>query len=428
MATLEILRLRVSGLLILLAMALVLLATPRARADAVVAWGYNPYGELGNGTTTNSNTLVTVTGMSSGVSAIAGGSYHGLAVQNGGLYAWGWNNDGQLGNVTTNNSSTPVALTGVLSSGVTAIAGGFWHSLAVQNGGLYAWGLNSYSQLGNGTTTNSSTPVAITGLSSGVTAIAGGEGHSLAVQNGGLYAWGYNADGELGNGTTTNSSTPVALTGVLPSGVTAVAAGQDHSLAMRDGALYAWGDNGYGELGNGTGINSSTPVTVTGMSSGVTAVAAGDFHSLAVRNGNVYSWGHNADGQLGDGTTSNRYTPEEIDPTDLHNMVAVAGGVYSSYALSSDGSLWVWGSNNWGQLGLGTSTSDFLTPQHLLPPSGYLFTSISAGAEGQFAMATLAAVPEPTSLSLLVLGPLPLLARPRRRRAGKFPPAAITGQ
>ena len=129
MATLGILRFRGWGLLVLLAMALVLLATPRARAGALEAWGYNGDGQFGNGTTTNSLSPVAVTGMSSGVTTIAAGFKFSLAAQNGGLYAWGDNTYGQLGDGTTNNSTTPVGLTGVLSSGVTAVAAGNYFSL-----------------------------------------------------------------------------------------------------------------------------------------------------------------------------------------------------------------------------------------------------------------------------------------------------------
>ena len=201
----------------------------------------------------------------------------------------------------------------------------------------------------------------------------------------------------------------------MSSGITAFAAGCFHSLAVQNGALYAWGFNGDGELGNGTHTKSNRPVAVTGMSSGVTAAAAGLSHSLAVRSGNVYAWGYNRLGQLGDGTTTEQNTPEEIDPADLHNIKAIATGFESSYALSFDGSLWVWGRNIDGELGLGTSAEDYLTPQHLLPPSGYIFTSISANSDGGSALATLAPTPEPASLSLLALGGLALL----RRRSGQ---------
>jgi alpha-tubulin suppressor-like RCC1 family protein len=141
---------------------------------------------------------------------------------------------------------------------------------------------------------------------------------------------------------------------------------------------------------------------VIGLTSGVTSVAAGEIHSLAVRSGDVYAWGDNHFGELGDGTTTQENTPELIDPTDLHNIVAIAAAAYSSYALSSDGSLWVWGHDTDGELGLG-NTIQFLTPQHLLPPSGYVYTSIDADSFGEHVVTTLAPVPEPASVSLIAL-------------------------
>ena len=153
------------------------------------------------------------------------------------------------------------------------------------------------------------------------------------------------------------------------------------------------------------------------LSSGVTAIAAGQYHSLAVRNGGVYAWGLNGNGQLGDGTTIQQMLPEQIDPADLTNIIAVATAQTASYALSSDGSLWNWGYNLSGDLGLGNINSSYLTPQHLLPPPGYTFTSIAAGAGGTHAVATLAAVPEPAGISLIALAVGPLFARKRRRIA-----------
>ena len=141
------------------------------------------------------------------------------------------------------------------------------------------------------------------------------------------------------------------------------------------------------------------PVAVSELGTGVTAVAAGWSHGLALKDGGVWAWGRNDKGEVGDGTTFMCPTPERIDPADLHDITAVAAGFTSSYALSADGTLWVWGGNDYGQLGMG-DTAGRLIPAHLLPPSGYRFTSISAEAQGGHAVATLAPVPEPGALAL----------------------------
>jgi alpha-tubulin suppressor-like RCC1 family protein len=249
----------------------------------------------------------------------------------------------------------------------------------------------------------------------------------MAIKNGGVYAWGANSHGQLGNGTTANLATPFPVTN-LSSGVAAIAAGgsdigingpdgtyYSHNLAIQNGAVYAWGDNRYGDLGNGTTTSSLIPVAVNGLTNGVTAIAAGFDFSLAVRNGSAYAWGYNDGGGLGDGTTTRALAPELVDPTDLTNIITVAAGDNSSYALSADGSLWVWGYNGENQLGLGSSADfEYLTPQHLLPPSGYRFTSISAQGDGDFALATVAAIPEPTTLWLTCVVGVALLSRRKR--------------
>ncbi len=329
------------------------------------AWGDNGYGQLGDGTTIDRNASVLVQlFLPSEVSAVsvAAGFTHSLAIgSDGNLYAWGDNRVGQLGDGTTTSRNTPVRV--ILPSGVSAVsvAAGFEHSLAIgSDGNLYAWGYNSSGQLGDGTKTDRNTPVQVF-LPSGVSAVSvsAGDSHSFAIgSDGNLYAWGNNSIGQLGDGTTTSRNTPVQV--ILPSGVSAVsvAAGNLHSFAISsDGKLYAWGDNGVGQLGDGTTTDRNTPVQVflpIGVS--VVSVAAGSFHSLAIgSDGKLYAWGQNGAGELGDGTRTGRNTPVQVILPSGVSAVSVAAAGRHSLAIGSDGKLYAWGLNNFGQLGDGTT-------------------------------------------------------------------------
>jgi alpha-tubulin suppressor-like RCC1 family protein len=248
------------------------------------------------------------------------------------------------------------------------------YALSASQYSAWGWGSNAAGQLGDGTTTNRFTPVQASGPT-GVTAIAAGNTHTIALESDGtVWAWGQNVYGQLGDGSTTNRSTPVLVSQL--SGLTtvaAVAAGGNHSLALKsDGTVWAWGFNGLGQLGNGTTDSRSTPVLVSGLS-GVTAIAAGRNHSLALKSdGTVWAWGDNAAGQLGDGTTVNRSTPV----SGLTGATAIAARFDHSLALKSDSTMRAWGYNGFGQLGDGT-TANRSTPVQVSGLTGV--TTISAG-------------------------------------------------
>jgi alpha-tubulin suppressor-like RCC1 family protein len=419
--------------LVVAAAALALVPTA-APAQVVYAWGSNAYGQLGNGSNTDSNVPVAVStaGVLNGqkVTVVSAGGYQGMAVANGHVYAWGYNIRGELGNGSNSNINVPVAVStaGVLNGVmVTSFAGGYDHSLALANGQVFAWGYNADGELGNGTNSNSNVPVAVStsGVLGGntVTAVAAGNGDSLALANGQVYAWGNNDHGQLGNGSTISRNSPVAVSasGVLGGKtVTALAAGDIHSLAVAGGQAYAWGSNSNGQLGNGSNTNSNVPVAVStaGVLNGltVTAVAGGGAHSLALANGQVFAWGYNGDGELGNGTKTDSKLPVAVNSLVLSSLQAteIAAGNESSYALTSTGRLFAWGDNTRSQLGIGSTAGNFTTPQEVLAPSGYLWTSISSDADEFQVMAIATPVPEPGTMGLIVAAGLGAFAVRRR--------------
>ncbi|PWU16938.1 MAG: hypothetical protein C5B50_12325 [Verrucomicrobia bacterium] len=338
------------------------------------AMGDNYAGQLGDSTSIAHYMPEPI--VAGGVIAVAAGLAHSLFLKSdGSLWAMGDNQYGQLGDGTSDNRASPVR---IVAGGVTAIAAGTYHSLFVKSdGSLWAMGWNGSGQLGDGTTTGADSPEQI--VPAGVTAIAGGYTHSLFLKSdGSLWAMGSNAHGELGDGTTADSTIPKQI---MSDGVARIAAGYSYSFfAKTNGSLWAVGNNSDGQLGDGTMSNAQSPEQI--VAGGVTAIATGgtwDFHSLFLKSdGSLWAFGDNGYGELGDGTTNVSLIPEQIV---CAGVTAIACGLVHSLFVRSDGSLWAMGADYTGQLGDGGNSGMQLTPERIVAgaagvlPPGLLITS-----------------------------------------------------
>jgi alpha-tubulin suppressor-like RCC1 family protein len=337
------------------------------REPALWIWGRGTEGQLGTNDTTSRSTPVTTFAGGTNWKQVSSGIVHTAAIKTDGtLWIWG----GVLGgfsNLGTNNTSqrnTPVTTFAGGTNWKQVSCGGYFTAAIKTDGTLWTWGFNSIGQLGTNDTTSRSTPV---------TTFAGGtnwkqvsctiqktfgQGHAAAVKTDGtLWTWGLNANGQLGTNDSTNRSTPVT-TFAGGTNWKQVSSGNAFTIALKtDGTLWTWGLNTSGQLGVNNTTQRNTPVTTLLGGTNWKSISAGNGHTVALKtDGTLWSWGSNTNGQLGVNDTTNRNTPV----TTLlggTNWKSIAGGDLHTIALKTDGTLWSWGLGSFGQLGVNNTTN-----------------------------------------------------------------------
>jgi alpha-tubulin suppressor-like RCC1 family protein len=381
----------------------------------VECWGWNKAGELGNGSTVDSRTPVTVSGITNATQISVGGTYGGAgnscALLSGGtVECWGIGSDGQLGNGTSHSSSIPVAVSGISNATQVSVSGN--HACAVlSDKTVGCWGLNGSGELGDGVRSHghrtadgsdySPSPVTVVGIRNATEVVTGSSFSCALISGGAVKCWGDNWAGQLGNNGSETQSRPTPVDVYRLADATQISAGWDHACAvvtggtvkcwggmpldvhgkesphpkpfvvkgiasatavsagvaqtcvtLSDGAAKCWGDNFLGELGNGTTESSLTPTAVSGITS-AKSIGVGWQHSCAVMiAGTVECWGSDIHGELGNGTAGDETNAVAV--TGITNARAISAGSYHTCALLSSGKLECWGLGRVGQLGNGT--------------------------------------------------------------------------
>jgi alpha-tubulin suppressor-like RCC1 family protein len=312
--------------------------------------------------------------------SVAGDTFSCMRNTNASLYCWGDNRFGQLGTGDHENHPEPTRIR-VGGQGVTRIylpegEGDVTRDVAVftcaitTDSSLWCWGDNRYGQLGTGDLAPRPSPTMVdeAPLMMAVTKAANGAGHvcALTAMNE-LYCWGRNQAGQLGLGDTMPRSKPTLLS--TPSfTVDKLMAGGDFTcVKAMDKSLWCWGDNQFGQLGLGNNAPVPSPMQIPAVGNNVLSVANGGSHSCALMtDSTVWCWGDNSFGQLGLGDTIPRSNPTQIDPTMLSNVTSISAGGHHSCATKQDNTLWCWGDNRMGQLGIG-DTNPRPTPKQVSP-------------------------------------------------------------
>lgn len=288
------------------------------------------------------------------------------------LNVWGANGSGQLGLGDTANRSSPVQVGSDINWSTFSAFSSFVTSIKT-DGTLWSWGSNSSGRLGLGNTTSYSSPKQVGALTNWLKVSAAY--CCLAIKTDGtLWAWGQNTYGQLGDGTTVSKSSPVQI-GALTNWLKIAANGYYTSIAIKtDGTLWSWGRNNSGQIGNNTTTDQSSPVQIGALTNWL-SIAGGGYngHSFAIKtDGTLWAWGKNITGQLGLGNTTNYSSPKQVGL--LTSWLKISSGNYSGIAIKTNGTLWSWGFSNYGQLGLGNTTT-YSSPKQVGSLTNWLYAT-----------------------------------------------------
>jgi alpha-tubulin suppressor-like RCC1 family protein len=343
------------------------------------AWGLFSSGQLGDTSDISRTTPVSVLGAVKTFCQIAGGFCYTVAIdKNGQAWGWGQNNVGQLGDNSTTSRLTPVSVRGAVKTFCQIAAGGS-HTVAIdKNGQAWGWGLNSNGRLGDNSFTSRRTPVSVRGAVKTFCQIAAGACHTVAIdKNGQAWGWGLNSSGQLGDNSITSRLTPVSVLGAVKT-FCQITGGNAHTVAIdKNGKVWAWGLNGFGQLGDNTITSQRTPVSILGATKTFCQILTGDFHTVAIdKNGQAWGWGLNSSGQLGNNSTLSRRTPVSVLGA-TKTFCKISDGLCHTVAIDKNGKVWAWGANSSGQLGDNTITQR-ITPVSVLGATK-TFCQIAAG-------------------------------------------------
>ena len=334
------------------------------KTDGTVwCWGNNAAGKLGDGTTTNRNRPVQVSGLTGVTRVEAGYDFTCALKSNGTVWCWGTNGNGQLGNGTTTNSSTPVQVTGLANA--TQLATGPGHACVVKTDATVAcWGWNVHAMLGDGTYTTRTTPVSVSGITTASQVRAGSWNTCVLLVDQTITCWG-DMKQFRGSGGTGSGSVRTSPTGI--SGVTLLSnsKGQHICSKLTDETVKCWGYNDHGQVGDNTQVDKNSPVVIPELA-GVNAISTNNHTSCAIKaDQTVLCWGWGGWNQLGNGSTADKFVPTAVP--NVTGATQISAGYTHTCVLLADTSIKCWGKNDSGELGDGTTTSRSLAVTVLAP-------------------------------------------------------------